>query len=140
MISSSPSCGVQLELENITTLGSRSQLTQSQEEIGRKCIECKAWKDESDFDHVKIGGAIRYTCRACRNRMAKLRANLKRNNPPPPPGLCPICSTHTDTWILDHCHKTDRFRGYICDRCNRGLGCFQDNPEIVKKAIGYLST
>ena len=72
--------------------------------------------------------------------MSNLRNKLRRQNPIPPPGSCPICGTHTTTWILDHCHTTDKFRGYICDRCNRGLGCFGDDPLCVKKALDYLST
>jgi len=67
-----------------------------------------------------------------------LRRKLKKQNPPPPPGLCPICEKHTEAWVLDHCHDTDQFRGYICSQCNLGLGCFDDQPSIVAKALSYL--
>ena len=72
--------------------------------------------------------------------MSKLRANLRKRHPVPAPGPCPICGKHTETWVLDHCHTTNQFRGYICDRCNRGLGCFGDDKETVEKALNYLST
>lgn len=26
----------------------------------------------------------------------------------------------------------------LCDNCNRGLGYFRDNPEVLKAAIKYL--
>lgn len=39
---------------------------------------------------------------------------------------------------IDHCHLTGRFRGWLCDRCNRGLGYFRDNPTLLEKSIEYL--
>jgi hypothetical protein len=39
---------------------------------------------------------------------------------------------------LDHCHKTGRFRGWLCNRCNRGLGYFDDCIEGLERAIAYL--
>jgi hypothetical protein len=71
--------------------------------------------------------------------MSALRGKLRKFNPPPQPGACPICGDHTSTWILDHSHVSNSFRGYICDRCNRGLGCFRDDQNIVQKAFDYLN-
>jgi len=55
-------------------------------------------------------------------------------------GRCLIClkpiDTHTAQW--DHDHKTGAFRGYLCGRCNTGLGQFQDNTEYLERAIDYL--
>lgn len=58
---------------------------------------------------------------------------------------CNICGTKQnksgrwkDRWHLDHCHATNRLRGMLCGNCNRGLGQFQDNQEIMMKAIEYL--
>ena len=41
--------------------------------------------------------------------------------------------------VVDHCHKTGKFRGLICDSCNVGLARFKDNPEILQGAINYLN-
>lgn len=39
---------------------------------------------------------------------------------------------------LDHCHKTDLVRGFLCDTCNRGLGLLKDNIAVLEAAIVYL--
>jgi hypothetical protein len=39
---------------------------------------------------------------------------------------------------VDHNHVTGEIRGLLCSQCNRSLGGFQDNPEILKQAISYL--
>lgn len=39
---------------------------------------------------------------------------------------------------MDHNHESNKFRGMLCNHCNRGLGNFKDNIEILKKAILYL--
>lgn len=57
-------------------------------------------------------------------------------------GTCDICSGPGDgRWkelSIDHCHETNTFRGMLCSNCNRALGHFQDDPELLSKAILYL--
>ncbi len=56
---------------------------------------------------------------------------------------CAICNIPreqlTTDLALDHCHKTGKVRGLLCQKCNRGLGHFKDNIELIKKAINYLN-
>lgn len=55
--------------------------------------------------------------------------------------FCEICGDSTDitgTLHLDHCHKTNKFRGFICGKCNTGLGQFQDCQTRLLKAAEYL--
>lgn len=39
---------------------------------------------------------------------------------------------------VDHCHKTNKVRGLLCGRCNRGIGMFGDSPVKCREAANYL--
>lgn len=39
---------------------------------------------------------------------------------------------------FDHCHDTGVVRGFLCFKCNTGLGLFQDSIEILTAAIEHL--
>lgn len=56
---------------------------------------------------------------------------------------CLICKTHFGTTrqlrpFVDHCHRTNRSRGLLCNGCNALLGCARDDPKILRAAIQYL--
>ena len=53
---------------------------------------------------------------------------------------CAICSQKKEgeMLIVDHNHKTKKFRGLLCSNCNKGLGFFKDNFELLEKARDYL--
>jgi hypothetical protein len=57
-------------------------------------------------------------------------------------GLCKICknppASLNKSLGVDHCHKTGKVRGLLCDKCNRGLGLFGDNPVLLEIAKQYL--
>ena len=52
---------------------------------------------------------------------------------------CLICkNAFNNDYHLDHCHETDVIRGFLCSRCNIGLGYFQDNPVSLRNAATYI--
>ena len=58
-------------------------------------------------------------------------------------GLCAICKCSMDTArfkrpCVDHCHKTGKVRGLLCQSCNIGIGMLKDSPIRLKAAIEYL--
>ena len=54
-------------------------------------------------------------------------------------GRCALCGAMpTESMHVDHCHKTGRVRGLLCGHCNKGLGLFRDDPELLRRAIAYL--
>ena len=56
-------------------------------------------------------------------------------------GGCKICGKSFERVKLavDHDHNTGKVRGILCENCNRGLGMFKDDPELLKSAVQYLS-
>lgn len=56
------------------------------------------------------------------------------------PEFCEICGDLPQyrSMALDHCHKTNKFRGWLCGRCNGGLGLLGDNLESLRRAVKYL--
>jgi hypothetical protein len=62
--------------------------------------------------------------------------------------LCAICfqpekakvrgADYLKSLAVDHCHKTNKIRGLLCDICNKGIGHFNDSVEKLESAIKYL--
>lgn len=61
-------------------------------------------------------------------------------------GLCRICGKPETTvkcgkvqlLTVEHCHATGRVRGLTCNRCNRGMGMFDDDPTLLRRAAEHL--
>lgn len=64
-------------------------------------------------------------------------------------GGCGICDAQINasaygknvspSFSVDHDHTTLRVRGLLCNRCNRAIGLFNDNVELLTKAVIYLA-
>jgi hypothetical protein len=57
------------------------------------------------------------------------------------PLVCEICAEPEPKGRklhFDHCHKSGRFRGWLCNRCNKALGMARDDPEILVRMAAYL--
>jgi len=57
-------------------------------------------------------------------------------------GSCAICKRHKSNFNrnldTDHCHKTGIVRGILCSTCNKMLGMFKDDPEVLRSGAEYL--
>ena len=52
---------------------------------------------------------------------------------------CGICHTTERQLQIDHCHETKKIRGLLCANCNTGIGLLKESPEIIRRAITYLT-
>lgn len=100
----------------------------------------------------KDGGAnyLRYECKPCAHKQSKIVSKLKKNAPAIPSNYkCPIClrteieiknasPNRKGSWCADHDHDTNEFRGWLCHKCNLGLGNMKDSIQRLQSAIEYL--
>ncbi len=115
----------------------------------RECQSCGHKRQPSYFRHYRS-----HICRTCRNErysnydLEKRTAiygitvsryqdilTLQENK-------CAICKksfqeTHD---YIDHDHKNGEVRGVLCQKCNMGIGMFDENLSILVEAINYLSS
>jgi hypothetical protein len=116
----------------------------------RECRECRVEKPLDRYE--KTGhGYFRKICMSCRSARKRTR-RLPRQFGISYQDLlmmkeeqdykCAICGIHeentTTRLAIDHDHKTNRVRGYLCNNCNRGIGLLKDDVEVMKRAIIYL--
>lgn len=117
---------------------------------GIVCKNCGTRQPPDQFCHMP-SGEIKRKCRTCARSQSNLIKELKLKHPYPedPDYSCPICErtidkiadhgqTRLQNWVLDHCHDTETFRGWICHHCNVALGHFKDSADRVKSALRYL--
>lgn len=64
-------------------------------------------------------------------------------------GVCAICrkpettkqphrKSGDESLAVDHCHETGKVRGLLCFMCNTALGKFNDDPDLMRRAIAYI--
>jgi Recombination endonuclease VII len=53
-------------------------------------------------------------------------------------GCCAICGEQSRDLHVDHCHETGTIRALLCQKCNRGLGLFDDDPDRLRTAARYV--
>lgn len=103
-----------------------------------KCVKCqKAANSAWMKANYKIRNK-RYA-NSPAQRICKLTSNDVTRMSEEQDWKCLICQNVTKL-VIDHCHKTNRFRGLVCNFCNRGLGLFRDDPIALENAIKYLRT
>jgi hypothetical protein len=107
-----------------------------------KCAECR-----------RAAGRRNYHKRPAEKRQRRAKwvaanqgAHRKYKGLPDPtrsmPAYCECCGvfildTKTE-FHLDHDHSSGVFRGWLCKKCNLGLGLLGDNADGVRRALAYL--
>jgi hypothetical protein len=140
------SCKFELSLDNF--------ITDKKAKYGKRCyckscdkikretnkeshkLACATWRVKNKTKHredVRFNSYIKLGINITREEYKKLYDyNM---------GYCDICGepdSEHKILNLDHCHKTGKVRGFLCDKCNKGLGLFRDNPIMLAKAAEYL--
>ena len=130
------------------------------EEETRICIHCEEEKSvlhmEQSYQYI-AGKGVRNECIKCRKKIKKNIERLKKEYSILKPHIndtCLICQRvgkdiargngqghhkRKEPWVLDHCHSTMKFRGWICNHCNNGLSGFKDNIKSLERALLYLN-
>ena len=125
------------------------RLEQLESDDTKYCIDCKQIKLLYEFG-INAGGrklAKPYCLKCARNRQLQQLYGIsgedyeklfKKQG-----GQCAICGTidprgRQNVFVVDHDHKTGKVRGLLCDKCNRGLGMFSDDPKKTAAATIYL--
>ena len=111
-----------------------------------RCHEEKPATAEFFPPHNKKRNGFDSWCRACRAEyrnancrgkhrtvisdelLAEIKADITE---------CVICGS-CETLVVDHDHVTGQVRGMLCNHCNRGLGHFRDDPQLLEFAAQYL--
>jgi|SRR3990172_13266959 len=127
------------------------------------CSKCKQDKPKTDFysNQSRVTGLSHY-CKSCTSARDKSYYNrnsvvIKHKEIARGAGItvdqyinlkatygdsCNICGVTTNVndiaLAYDHNHTTDKFRGFPCTNCNKGIGHFKDDPDLLRKAIKYL--
>lgn len=95
----------------------------------------QSYNNRSRQNHLKNKYNISY------EEYLKLYSNRK--------GKCDICvktcepagpnlSNRKNALVVDHCHKTNKVRGLLCQTCNQGIGLFKDSIDNLISAHVYL--
>ena len=113
------------------------------------CTRCKTSKPGTSYFfplHNKKKNGLDSWCRQCRSNyrseisrghfrsvisdtdLKELKHSVKE---------CVICGSE-EKLVVDHDHKTGAIRGMLCNHCNRGLGHFRDDPDLLEFAAQYL--
>lgn len=131
-----------------------SQLFTGLDEVDTKmCSMCKQVLPANSTYFAKEGskGYLRYECRECAKKHGKLLNKIKKTAPKVEADhKCPVCNRTADelttygknkksVWVADHNHETEQFRGWLCHKCNLGLGNLGDDVERCLRAAEYLN-
>jgi hypothetical protein len=123
----------------------------SYDEPTKKCSKCKQDLQLHMFGRASGGNYLRGECKKCGREISKSKEKAKSSAYSVPKNhICPIClraeeavknrgGKRSGAWCCDHDHISEKFRGWLCHDCNRGIGVLGEDVDRLKRAIEYLS-
>lgn len=114
----------------------------------KQCSRCLLTKSLDDFYRHKGGVSGRHSyCKKCylawqtdkyvgvlKKSKTWIEKQKRRQG-----NKCMLCKKDFDqTADVDHCHVTGKYRSILCRKCNGGLGQFNDDPELLRRAANYI--
>jgi hypothetical protein len=108
------------------------------------CRICGIEKPLTDFPKNRVSGrkdGHRTECKECHRQITGEISKLKKKSGETNPGLqapCKCCGKTGTKKYFDHCHIHKKFRGWLCNECNTGIGKLGDNLDGVMNAVVYL--
>lgn len=108
----------------------------------RYCVDCnydksKRWAQSEYAKAYMSKKHIYNTYRLTDEQFNRMFAECER--------LCSICKVpmvvggrKSNSVCVDHDHITGEIRGLLCNNCNRAIGLFFDNKNILLSAVKYL--
>jgi hypothetical protein len=118
-------------------------------EMLKNCTKCKKEKPLNKVYfplHNKTKSGFDSWCRECRSTYRnEIRRGLYRSMISDTDlkeiiknvKECVICGS-IENLVVDHCHIENKIRGMLCNHCNKGLGHFRDDPDLLEFARIYL--
>ena len=103
----------------------------------KKCRICEETKSVEDFYLDR--GAVYSKCKKCCKEYNEGLKKAKETAPTKPENnLCECCGTVVEKWYCDHYPNSNRFRGWVCFKCNNAAGSVGDSYEGAVKLFNYL--
>lgn len=117
------------------------------------CRGCKSEKSLSDF-YIGSQNRPNGSCKECQKGNPKVKRRIRNRQlkqvnytidlyeqlSADQNGQCAICKKSPTVKGLhaDHDHVTGKPRELLCVKCNSGIGFFNDDVELLERAISYI--
>lgn len=116
---------------------SRATVHYAEEEVLARTTEEKEWKEYiAKYEKALRNPLNTYLPWPPKKKSYTVRA--RKNRALGRPKVCEVCQQPHKRICFDHCHKTGKFRGWLCGNCNSALGMARDNPDTLRKLADYL--
>ena len=102
------------------------------EQALHQCMDCQnsmayKWRDENPEKVQESRWKTKYGLSKAEREAMELAQG----------GLCAICKQGKKL-VIDHSHESSEVRGLLCQKCNTGIGYFEEDESLFLSAVKYL--